>query len=208
MNWDVDLPPDWTPDPGSGVHGCGCPEHGVGGLFGPRPGPLTMGVRERGRGPDREGGWRWTGGGIRKVGDGSKRSRNRGGRTRTGTARRGHWPGAGSEAGEGAGAQGWVQKAHERGSDAGDARGQRARRRVFSSRQRDGERRRRPTRNGAIRSTSLHGLSWRTSGHARQWLGQPWVSPTGMTALWGRLPGAPPTAVCSRHHPAQHRGRL
>ena len=36
-------------------------ETGVGGLFGPRPRPLTMGVRERGRGPNRKEGWWCTG---------------------------------------------------------------------------------------------------------------------------------------------------
>jgi hypothetical protein len=59
----VDFPPDWTPDRGSGVSGCCCPmDTGVGGLFGPRP--LTMRVRERGRGPSREEGWWWTSGGF------------------------------------------------------------------------------------------------------------------------------------------------
>lgn len=43
---------------------------GVGGLFGPRPRPLTMRVRERGRGPSREEGWWGTRGGFgRWVGD-------------------------------------------------------------------------------------------------------------------------------------------
>jgi hypothetical protein len=69
--------------------------------------PLTMGVRERGRGPNRKEGWWWTGGGIRKVGGGSRRSRDRRGRTRTGTAATaGVGRGRGSEPGEGAGAQG------------------------------------------------------------------------------------------------------
>ena len=54
----VDLPPDWTPDRGSGGSDCGCPMFtGGGGLLGPRPRPLTMRVRERGRGPNREEGW-------------------------------------------------------------------------------------------------------------------------------------------------------
>jgi hypothetical protein len=36
----------------------------VSGLFGPRPRPLTMRVRERGRGPNRKEGWWWTRGGF------------------------------------------------------------------------------------------------------------------------------------------------
>ena len=61
----VDFPPDWTPDRGSGVSGCCCPmDTGLGGLFGPRPRPLTMRVRERGRGPNRKEGWWWTRGGF------------------------------------------------------------------------------------------------------------------------------------------------
>jgi hypothetical protein len=81
--------------------------HKVCDLFGPRPRPLTMGVRGRGRGPNRKEGWWWTGGGIRKVGGGFKRSRDRRGRTRTGAAATaGVGRGRGSEAGEGAGAHG------------------------------------------------------------------------------------------------------
>jgi hypothetical protein len=46
----MDFPPDWTPDRGSRVSGSCCPmDTGLGGLFGPRPRPLTMRVRERGR---------------------------------------------------------------------------------------------------------------------------------------------------------------
>jgi len=58
----------WIPNPGSPSTIAG-----VGGLFGPRPRPLTMGVRERGRGPNRKrvGGGRklqW----VRGGGDGSE----------------------------------------------------------------------------------------------------------------------------------------
>jgi len=61
-------------DPGSRIRGSGprlSDVHGVGGLFGPRPRPLTMGVRERGRGPNRKWSWWWTGGGFGRS-DGSR----------------------------------------------------------------------------------------------------------------------------------------
>ena len=46
----------WIPNPAQFAMSTG-----VGGLFGPRPRPLTMRVRERGRGPNGKEGWWWTG---------------------------------------------------------------------------------------------------------------------------------------------------
>jgi hypothetical protein len=88
----MDFPPDWTPDRGSGVSGCCCPmDTGLGGLFGPRPRPLTMRVRERGRGPNRKEGWVVNKSWIRKVGWGSRKSGVREGTTEQRRRRARRW---------------------------------------------------------------------------------------------------------------------